>query len=635
MKCLIASSVVLRSIFVALVMVVGLTCVSHAEPIPPGETPASPEGTGLAPPITSPLTRRVLDLSGDWRFMPDPFDNGSIDYLSRPMRNGFWRDEARRGPEHRIEYSFDTAETISVPGDWNSQRDDLFFYEGTLWYRKVFKFEPTEGRRTFLWFGAANRHADVWLNGEHLGSHHVGFTPFAFETTGKVRSGENSVVVRVDNRRRSEDVPGMRTDWWNYGGLTRAVALLETPETFARSWEVRLDRAGENIVVSVTMDGPAASSKPIVARIPRLGLEFKLTTDAAGVARGIAPWPERGTLWSPESPELYDIEIVTEEGDLSSDRVGFRTIETRGRDILLNGEPVFLRGICIHEEAPDRPGRAWSEADARKLLGWAKELSCNYVRLAHYTHNQEMVRIADELGLMVWAEIPVYWVLDFENPVTQAYARTHLTEMIERDRNRASVIIWSVGNENEANAQQTALRRDLALHAKRLDPSRLISAACFVRVTRDEDRRLTRLSVRDPFGEFADVLAINEYIGWYGGSTDELAGVPVETAWEKPLLFSEFGAGVKQGLRGPDNEVWTEDFGVRFYRDQLGWCDELRRAGMLQGLSPWILKDFRSPRRPLGGVQDWYNRKGLVSEDGVRKLVFGVVREWYQRWADE
>lgn len=601
----------------------------------PGEAPVRGEGEGLMGPMTSAMDRVALDLSGAWQLIPDPYESGSLTHLSKPMGDGWWMDRKRELPEERIEYSFDDAESISVPGDWNSQREDLFFYEGTVWYRKAFEFRAKEGKRQFLYFGAVNRHADAWLNGEYLGAHHVGFTPFGFEVTGRVVDGENSVVVRVDNRRRGEDVPAMRTDWWNYGGITREVAILETPETFVRSWELKLRGDGERVVGSVVVDGPDRAGVECGISIESAESAGLVTTDADGRGEFEMQLRADAALWSPEDPALHDVEIRAGSDDSVTDRIGFRTIATEGRAILLNGSPVFLRGICLHEEAPDREGRAWSEADARELLGWAKDLGCNYVRLAHYTHNEHMLRVADELGLMVWAEIPVYWVLDFENPLTRSYAMTHLTEMIERDRNRASVIIWSVGNENEGNDSQTALRRDLAMTAKGLDDSRLISAACFVRMTRADDEKLNGVFVEDPFGEFADVLAINEYIGWYHDSTDQLEGLPLETAWEKPLVFSEFGVGVKQGLRGADDEIWTEDFGMRFYQDQLAWCDALRDSGMLQGLSPWILKDFRSPRRPLGGIQDWYNRKGLVSESGVRKEVFGVVQRQYAEWRDE
>jgi len=576
--------------------------------------------------------REILDLDGDWNVQIDPFDSGSLNYLSENRRDGWWQDRERTRPEQLIEYNFDATPTLRVPGDWNMQRDDLFFYEGTVWYRRTFESGTTpEGKRRFIWFGAANRHATVWLNGKRLGAHHVGFTPFSFEVTGKLAEGENSLVVRVDNRRRFEDVPAMRTDWWNYGGITREVGLLEVPETFISSWELRLEDG--DLVGWAKLDGPGADGGFVRVSLEELG----------AVATGFGAEPglrirsssiDGLEVWSPERPRLYNVVIQSVE-DVVSDRIGFREIETEGRDVVLNGEPVFLRGICIHEESLDGGGRAWSERHARELLGLAKELGCNYVRLAHYTHNEWMTRIADELGLMVWAEIPVYWEMQFGNEVTQAFAKAHVEEMIERDRNRASVVIWSVGNENRARPVQTEFRARLAKIARELDSSRLISAACFARLKRDEDGKLAQVSVEDPFGEYADVLAINQYIGWYGNHSSDVAGMTIETAWEKPLLFSEFGAGIKQGLRGDSEEVWTEEFGVRFYGDHLDWCDELRDAGTLQGISPWILKDFRSPRRPLGGVQDWWNRKGLVSEAGVPKDVFGVVAERYRRWAEE
>ncbi|MEM7622540.1 MAG: glycoside hydrolase family 2 TIM barrel-domain containing protein [Planctomycetota bacterium] len=621
------SSTPLRRFMLAVVL--AATTPSLAQPVQPGKLPGDPSGQGLALPMSSALDRTVLSLNGLWRHIPDPFDNGSVGYLGRTRGDGWWQDRRRTRPEQRIEYSFPAAEPLAVPGDWNSQRDDLFFYEGTLWYQRTFALADIDSERLFLYFGAVNRHADVWLNGAYLGSHHVGFTPFAFDITDRAIRGENSVVIRVDNRRRAEDVPAMRTDWWNYGGITRDVAVLGTPKTFIRAWETRLSDDGSMVTGWVQLDGPERANAACVVTVGGSRVRATVRTDTSGRGTINAPWPADAGLWSPGTPVLHEVtvEATTASGmtDRATDRIGMRAITTEGRRILLNGEEVFLRGICLHEEAPDRPGRAWTEDDARTLLGWAKELGCNFVRLAHYTHNEHMLRVADELGLMVWAEIPVYWVLDFQNPATRLYAETHLREMIERDRNRASVVVWSVGNENEANVDQTALRRDLAALARSLDSSRLISAACFIRMTRDANGKLERVSVEDPFGEFADVLAINEYIGWYHDSTDQLAGLSLETAWEKPLLFSEFGVGVKQGLSGTPDEIWTEEFGVRFYRDQLAWCDELRRAGLLHGLSPWILKDFRSPRRPLAGVQDWYNRKGLISETGERKAVFSVV----------
>ena len=597
-------------------LLLGALCLAHAATAEPGA------------PITNALSRRAVDLNGPWQTLVDPVDNGTIDYLSRPRVPGYWEDRVPRSPDDLVEYGFSPDHTLDVPGDWNTQSERLFHYEGTVWYRKSFQ-RPPEFERLFLHFGAVNRRATVALNGEILGTHEVGFTPFSFEITDRARAGENVVMVRVDNTRMPDDVPGLLTDWWNYGGITREVSLLATAGTFARQWEIRLADDPERIEGWVKLDGPYAANNEVRVKIAELGVDATVPTDADGLARFSVPAP---TLqrWSPESPKLYDIEIFSPD-DTATDRVGFRTIRAVDGDILLNGERVFLRGICMHEEAIGDRGRAWSEEDARALLTEAKRLNTNFVRLAHYPHNEHMLRVADELGLLVWAEIPVYWVIDYENPRTLDLAKTHLREMIERDRNRASVILWSVGNETGDDPERTEFRLELGRLVKRLDPSRLLSAACFMRLERDGDR-LTAMLVDDPFGELADVLAVNEYVGWYHDTPESLRGLEVRPAWNKPVLISEFGAGSKRGLRGTPEQRWTEDFAARLYNETFDWIES---AEAIDGVSPWILKDFRSPRRPLYGIQDWYNRKGLISETGGRKTLFDLVANRYERWGRE
>src|SRR5262249_29378887 len=146
-------------------------------------------------------------------------------------------------------------------------------------------------------------------------------------------------------------------------------------------------------------------SQKVTIRIPELKVSAEATADKDGLLRFVLDAPSL-ELWSPEKPKLYRVEITT-GGDRVSEEIGFRTIETRGIDILLNGKSIFLRGIDMHEEPVNRPGRAHGEADARTLLGMAKELGCNFVRLAHYPHDESMVRNADRMGLMVWSEVPV------------------------------------------------------------------------------------------------------------------------------------------------------------------------------------------------------------------------------------
>ncbi len=578
--------------------------------------------------LTNVTARDGVVLDGEWQIVVDPYDTGSIDYLSRPRDNGFWSSAGPVTSTDPEEWNFTDAEVLRVPGDWNSQRDDLFFYEGTLWYRRAFEAAPQPGRRYFLCFGGANKRAKVWVNGSEVGEHEVGYTPFHFEVTALLRSGDNDVTVRVNNERRSDGVPALNTDWWNYGGLTREVRLVETPATFVRDLEVSFD--GTQVMARVRLDGPEAADASVAISIEELALSQEARTNEQGQSTFVLDAGDRIERWSPENPRLYDVRVKTRE-DTLADRVGFRTVATRGSEILLNGSPLFLRGICIHEEALSREGRAHGESDARELLALAKELGCNYVRLAHYPHDESMLRMADELGLLVWAEVPVYWTLEYDNPSTLAEAKTHLTEMIERDRNRASVIIWSIGNETGDDPVRTSFRVALGEHVKALDSTRLLSAAMWARAEMEDDRPVGFV-VEDPFGEVADVLAINSYIGWYWADVEDLRTCPVTRAWDKPLILSEFGAGMKRGFRGASKDRWTEDFGLRIYRETLAWASRIEG---LAGISPWILKDFRSPRRQLTGVQDWYNLKGLVDHRGERKEVFGLLQEHYRGLAEE
>ena len=586
-------------------------------------------------------SRAHVSLNGDWQCIVDPFETGAITAWSGPRNpddpEAFWAPQRAPDPTRRIEHRFDDAHTLSVPGDWNSQRPDLFYYEGSVWYRSLFHVEHADdGHRRFLCFGGVAARARVWVNGHAVGAHEGGFTPFHVELTDTLRIGDNELIVLADNTRRADAIPALNFDWWNYGGITRDVLLVDVSTTFVRDYRIGLSEGGSRIQGWACLDGPDRSL-PVRLRIDALAIDAVGTPDAAGIARFDLLAPSDLQRWSPTAPRLYDVTISAGD-DAVRDRVGFRTIATRGPDILLNAQSIFLRGICIHEEAPNREGRAWSEQDARTLLGWAKDLGCNFVRLAHYPHNEHMLRVADELGLLVWAEIPVYWRIEFDNPDTLNSAKATLAEMIARDKNRASVIIWSVGNETGERPEGARFRTTLAHFVREADPTRLISAALLARLEfetgEDGIRRLARMVVDDTFSEAADILSINEYAGWYYAEVDDIPGIEVALPADKPLVISEFGAGARQGLRGGEDEIWTEDFAARLYERQIEWFDT-GRIPNLRGIAPWILKDFRSPRRLLYDVQDGYNRKGLISETGLRKRNFTILQQYYRRLADE
>src|SRR5712664_4239246 len=418
--------------------------------------------------------RTTISLDGQWQTIIDPYETGYYDYRYQPSANGYFKDAKPKTKSDLIEYDFDTSESLKVPGDWNTQRERLLLYEGTIWYKKSFDYQRKENTRLFVYFGAANYIADVYLNGEKIGRHEGGFTPFNFEITKLVRDKSNSMIVKVENQRGRDAVPILITVWWNYGGLTRPVKLVETPATFVQDYFIQLRKGSRDQISGwARLNGNKLHQK-FTVRIPEARISKDFTTDENGYVE--INFNADLTLWSPNNPKLYDVAIEAET-DRVQDKIGFRSIETRGTEILLNGRPIFLRGVCIHEEAPFRGGRAYSREDAVTLLGWAKELGANFVRLAHYPHNELMLREADRLGIMVWSEIPVYWTILWENPATLENARNQLSEMIARDKNRASVIVWSMANETPLSEARLSFLRKLIEHARSLDQGRLISAA--------------------------------------------------------------------------------------------------------------------------------------------------------------
>lgn len=578
------------------------------------------------------FARQTTSLNGQWHVIVDPYDTGFYDYRGKPydasekISGGFALDQHAKSKTDLVEYNFDTSPTLTVPGDWNSQDPKLLYYEGSVWYRTKFDVKKSAASdRLFVYFGAANYQADVYLNGHKLGRHIGGFTPFAFEITRLARDKDNSLVVRVNNTRHADAVPTDNTDWWNYGGLTRDVLLVETPATFIANFRVRLKPGTTNTIeAGVQLDG-ADKAQPVKISLPTLGLAGGTNTDAAGFAHLEFP-AAKVPLWSPENPVLNDVNLTAGDDHLS-DRVGFRTITTRGRQILLNGRPVFLRGVAIHEENPLRGGRAWSAADAQLLLGWAKQLNCNFVRLAHYPHNEHMARLADEMGILVWEEIPVYWTIQWTNAETLANAKQQLADLIARDQNRASVIVWSVANETPVGPARTKFLKSLVDEARALDGTRLVSAAMeFHSDPKNPDHKI----VDDPFGEYTDLCSFNEYIGWYDGLPDKIDHVTWSIKYNKPVVISEFGASAKQSFHADALTRFSEEYQADVYRRTLPMLEKIPG---FSGCTPWILCDFRSPRRLLPGIQDGWNIKGLIGHNGQKKLAFDVLKNFYDEKA--
>jgi beta-glucuronidase len=586
---------------------------------------AAHAGTEADEPLGNLFGRERTSLSGEWRFIIDPLQEG---LASNGSSRYIFAAEKRQEPGGPLfEFDWDQQRAMKVPSDWNSASPELGLYQGMVWFRRTFDFFPDPERRYFLYFEAADYHTQVWFNAEKIGKHEGGFTPFSFEITNRFsKLNRNAVTVAVDNTHTSETLPEVSYDWWNYGGITRPVWLVEVPTTFIHSYFIRLVDGGQTIAVDLRLDGSEAAGAEVMVSIPELALEATAKTSSGGTA-SFTLAPDHLERWSTSNPKLYRV-VITTPLDTIEEEIGFRTVEVRQRDILVNGALTFLRGISIHEESLGPVGtRIMDWAQAESLLRLAKdELGCNFVRLAHYPHSERMTRTADRLGLLVWSEVPVYQEIAVTHPPTRELAVRMVSENVLRDRNRASIIIWSVANETPINEARNAFLAEMIDRVRTLDPTRLVSAA-LDRTRKEGDV----IIVDDPLGEHLDILAVNEYVGWYGDRhIDRITDIKWETPYKKPMVFSEFGAGAKSGNHGPKHERWTEEYQEYFYQQTLAMSENIP---FLRGASPWILKDFRSPRRFHGLYQNFWNRKGVVSETGAKKLAFFVLRDWYARMA--
>jgi beta-glucuronidase len=566
--------------------------------------------------------RAATSLDGDWHYLVDSTGRNLYSATGEVRDNGYARNERpvlvgeRNGSQ---EYDFSTAPTLKVPGDWNTQDPTLFRYEGVLWYQRDFTYQPKPDMRTFLHIGAANYRSYVWINQKRICEHEGGFTPFDCEVTGVLHSGNNFVVIAVDSTRLADGIPGLITDWYNYGGLTRDVSLVDVPMAFVDDFDVHLKPGTMDSLAGYIHVEDATEGTPVTIRVPEADLVATVKTDASGRANFNLS-AKKLDLWSPESPKLYKVQIEAGQDRLTDD-IGFRDIRVDGTRILLNGKPVFLRGVNAHAEAPYRTGRVSNDKDVEAIFGFLKEMNANFVRLCHYPQDERMTRMADRKGVMVWSEIPIWQHISYDKPSVYAKADAMLHEMVRRDRDKASVILWSVANETPDNSTRTEFLKNLVVETHKLDSTRLVTAAILQPDNPGKTKKLT-----DPLAQALDVVGVNEYVGWYSYVPEEVDDIGFELP-QKPIIISEFGAEAKAGNHGPKVQRWSEEFQLDFYRHNFAM---LSKIPQIRGYAPWVLMDFRSPTRNIPVLQDGFNRKGLISEDGKRKQAFFLLQQIYK-----
>ena len=621
-------------------------------------------------------SRQIITLNGEWSYIVDPMNNGLPE---SSFFGGFPKNKTQITGMELIEYNFETAAKIQIPGAWNAADEKLFFYRGPVWLYKKFKYSPKKESLTHLYIEGSNFTTRIFINGSIVGKFEGGYVPFNFEISKHLKDGENILLVQTDNTLNESSVPTQKTDWWPWGGIVGDVYIVETPKQFIRNAYLQLNPENfTQALFKLEMNNKFAGQE-ISLEIPELQFSNKFITNSSGaITENIKINPQ---LWSPSNPKLYEV-IISSANESIRDEIGFRSIKAQGQKIYLNNTEVRFKGIAMHSEPIGIDGPAFSQEHFKELLLTAKELNINFVRAAHYPYTRHLAKIADQFGLMLWEEVPVYWNIDWDNPETLSIAKNQITRLVQRDQNRASVVVWSVANETPLSESRMKFLHALLSEIELTDSSRLTTAAllsgseeqfrslvlvlalqgakskwvdpkekAIFKSILDQanisiDRELNfSLSIADPLGESLDLISYNEYFGWYyvtfftdqmmisEGTLRELMfevmpKIKISSIFNKPIHISEFGAGAKYGNH--TNKIWSEEYQAKLYKHQL---EMLSNNPQIQGISPWVFKDFRAMLRPLPGIQDFYNRKGLIDENGNKKEAFKVLADFYEnKW---
>ena len=637
------------------------------------EAPVYPSPDNLIGWIDS---RQILTLNGEWSYIVDPMNNGLPE---TSFFGGFPKNKIQKTGMELIEYNFETASTIQIPGAWNALDERLFFYRGPVWLYKKFNYSPKKEALTHLYIEGSNFTTKVFLNGSIVGEFEGGYVPFNFDISKYLIEGENILLVQTDNTLNESSVPTQKTDWWPWGGIVGDVYVVETPKRFIQNAYLQLNPDNFSEALFKLQMNKKSSGHTIKLEIPDLQFKAEYKTNSLGaIKENIKINPQ---LWSPANPKLYEIKISS-DAEIISDEIGFRSIKTLGQKIYLNNREIQFKGIAMHSEPIGIPGPAFSKAHFQKLLSTAKDLNINFIRAAHYPYTRHLAKVADQFGLMLWEEVPVYWNIDWDNSNTLNIAKNQIKRLVQRDQNRASVVVWSVANETPLSSSRMKFLNALLAEIELNDSSRLSTAALLsgseeqfrslvlvlalqgaksqwvspkekaiflsiidqANIQIDSDLSFS-ISIDDPLGESVDLISYNEYFGWYYVTffTDQMMisegtlrklmfevmpDIKISSSFNKPIHISEFGAGAKYGNH--TSKIWSEEYQAMLYKHQL---EMLSNNPQIKGISPWVFKDFRAMLRPLPGIQDFYNRKGLIDEKGNKKEAFEVLADFYEnKW---
>lgn len=583
-------------------------------------------------------TRSTRDLSGIWKFKLDPDDAGE----GASWFNGLGAD----------------ARNIPVPCSWNDLFDDARNYFGAAWYQLDFEIDDAwAARQLLLRFGSVSYRAKAWLNGVLIGEHEGAHLPFVFDATAAARpSASNRLVVMVENKLRLDRVPAIPDpetarihtlhfpqttyDFFPYAGIHRPVHLMAVPRTHVDDLTVVTTFSGSTGRVDVDISvagGWTGDAKVTIAGDGRTATESVRIQNGRGSARVAVPSVR---LWQPDDPFLYKLSVVLGNGvDEYGMKIGVRTVAVRGRELLLNGKPIFLRGFGKHEDFPLH-GRGLDLASIIRDFELLKWLGANSFRTSHYPYSEEAMAMADEYGLLVIDETPAVSLVFMDPPrVIDARYRAleeSVTRLIRRDKNHPCVIMWSLANEPLEKPFQSSVEAP---------PSAIPTGTEFFRKlfahgrSLDKTRPFTLVSVHWGPSEWVglgDVISTNSYNGWYGISgrlddAEKALNGEVQRLFDvhpnKPIFYSEFGADAIAGMHAQPPEMWSEEYQAEIIDIYLRTI--AKYPGVI-GSHPWAFADFRTPQGVLRAGA--LNQKGVFTRDRRPKLAAHLLR---RRWKGE
>lgn len=544
-------------------------------------------------------TRRQTDLSGTWEFVA-----------------------AADGTDDYVESFPDDADAMAVPSVWNTT-PEYFRHHGVGWFRRTFTV-PEATLATLTFHGVAHE-STVYLDGEQIAAHDCGFTPFG--ALVDLDAGEHELVVRADSECHGDSLQS--GDYYNYGGITREVVLEEVPPVFVDDLRIEYDLDGNSAAVTATLTvrnetgstatrtvgvevADAGSTRTV--EVPPGGHEAQLALDLPDIER-----------WSIADPTLYTVTARVGEDELR-DRIGFREISIDGHDILLNGEPLEIRGVNRHEDHPD-----WGHAQPRRIqerdLEIIQNAGLNTIRTAHYPAHPRLLDYCDEKGLLVIEEVPNYhWdTEDYDSGTLVDRIERCLADTIDRDRHHPSILAWSVGNECTTSEERvTEVHERLVALAHDADESRPVTYA----------ENLPMQAVQLDLGDF---VCVNDYPGWYGDDWPP-SGLTIWDGdeWEEtldeiraeypdpPIVVTEFGAGGVEGERTFEGQKWSESYQAEIVRESIETFEDREDVA---GFSVWQYCDIRTTEDRFHYRPRSKNNKGLVGEYRRPKESYYAITE--------